>query len=351
MLIESTHGFAVLSAGIAVALATMLFLYSLGLRFARIWHDRAMARRRQRWWPIIAGAALRFEPGNEQVLAPLYRGSRLALLREWCRFRVQIKGGSGNTLGLLADELGLRRVARRMLRGRSKSNRLLAIQALGFLRDSHSWDELARQLEHSDVAIAITAATALVHIHPEKAISLIIPMISYRPTWPRTQLGRILNLAGPLTVTGPLCEAIEQADSDVACRLLQFIESATINDVDSLAARLLLKRTEPTLVAALLKSVRGQLPVQMIEKFACHKVWFVRMQAASLLGRSGRREDYGVLEPLLSDQEWWVRYRSAQAIVKLPFLGPKALRKLLQRQQDRYAQDILRQAMAEVGLA
>ena len=89
----------------------------------------------------------------------------------------------------------------------------------------------------------------------------------------------------------------------------------------------------------------------MVEGLAKHKVWFVRMQAANLLGRFGRREDYRILEPLLSDTEWWVRYRAAQAITKLQFLGPHALRNLRDRQQDPYARDILSQALAEAGLA
>jgi HEAT repeat protein len=247
--------------------------------------------------------------------------------------------------------MGLVRVARRLLHRRSVGNKLLAVQALGFLRDTESWNEIEGLLEHQNITISITAATALVNINAKEAVGLIIPIIAKRPSWPRTQVGRILNLAGPEFVTGPLCHAIETAAPDEACHLLQFFESASTNDIDSLIAKLIISRSEPALVAAALKSVRGQLPTTMIEKLAKHKVWFVRMQAANLLGRFGRREDYRILEPLLSDAEWWVRYRAAQAIVKLPFLGPNALRKLRDRQEDRYAHDILRHALAEAGLA
>jgi HEAT repeat protein len=161
----------------------------------------------------------------------------------------------------------------------------------------------------------------------------------------------MLNLAGADVVTGPLCNAIRNADADEACQLLRFYESASMNEVDSLVAQLLITRSEPTRVAAALKAVRGQIPDQIIGRLAQHGIWFVRMQAANVLGRFGRREDYQLLEPLLSDTEWWVRYRAAQAISRLPFLGPHALRKLRDRQQDRFARDVLLQAMAEVGLA
>ena len=58
-----------------------------------------------------------------------------------------------------------------------------------------------------------------------------------------------------------------------------------------------------------------------------------------------------MLESLLDDKEWWVRYRAAQAIASLPFLGPNQLRQIRDRQTDRYAGDMLQQCFAEVGIA
>ena len=347
---ELSSSVALLAVAVATGLTIVLFLYALGLRVANILHARDLARLRKRWWPIIAGATLSAELDNAGDLLVLKRGSRTKILREWCRFRTYVRGSSDSSLELLAEQLGLLRVARRLLHRRSVSNKLLAIQALGFLGDDESWDEIEVLLEHDNITISITAAIALVHINANKAIGMIMPLVGKRPSWPRTQVGRMLNLAGPDVVTGPLCDAIEAADSDEACRLLRFYESASTNDIDSLIARLLTSRSEPAFLAAALKAVRGQLPNEVIEGLATHEAWFVRMQASNLLGRSGRREDYRILEPLLSDAEWWVRYRAAQAITKLPFLGPNALRKLRDRQDDPYAQDILWQAMAEAGL-
>lgn len=335
----------------AAAMTVVLFLYSLGLRLANVMHDKELARLRVRWWPVIAQATMTDHFEEELDLRPLRRGSRTKLLREWCRFRTHVRGNSSHSLEQLAEEFELLRVARRLLRRRSVSNKLLAVQALGFLRDAESWDDIKALLDHRSVTISIMAATALVYINAREAIGLIIPMIGQRPSWPRTQVGRILNIAGPDAVTLPLCSAIQAAAADEARTLLQYYESASMYDIDMLAAQLLATRKDPSLAAAALKAVRGQLPNEIIANLARHQVWFVRMQAANLLGRFGRREDYPILEPLLADSEWWVRYRAAQAITKLPFLGPHALRKLRDRQTDRFARDILRHAMAEAGLA
>jgi hypothetical protein len=348
---ELQSGVAVLAVAVAVTLTVILFLYALGLRVAHILHDRDLGRLRIRWWPIIAGATMGDDLDDKSDLLALRGGSRAKFLREWCRFRALVRGNGCSSLEMLAKELGLLRVARRLLRRRSVSHKLLAVQALGFLRDDESWSDIEALLGDKNVTISITAATALIHINSKKAIGLIMPMIGKRPFWPRTHVGRMLNLAGPDTVTGPLCHAIETAVSEEACHLLRFYESAYINDIDSLVAQMLITRNEPSLIAAALKSVRGHLPSRIMENTAKHEIWFVRMQAANLLGRFGRREDYRILEPLLSDTEWWVRYRAAQAITKLPFLGPNALRKLRDRQQDPYAHDILGQALAEAGIA
>ena len=351
MVSELPKNLSLVSLAVAIALTVVLFLYSLGLRAAHIAHAREMQRLKAGWWPVLARASMGERGPLGSRRRKLGSTSRVRLLREWCRFRAHIRGDPTVVLEELAIELGLLATARKLLGRHAMSKRLLAMQALGYLRDEESWMRIETLLTHSSVPMSITAATALVYIDPERAVPIIIPIICQHKRWPRTQIGRILNIAGPDNVTRPLCRAIEAADDDDAICMLQFFESAYMNEIDSLAARLLTTRADPGVLAAALKSVRGHLPDPVIHRLATHKVWYVRMQAANVLGRFGRREDYAVLEPLLSDPEWWVRYRAAQAITKLPFLGPNALRKLCNRQRDRYARGAMRHALAEAGLA
>jgi HEAT repeat protein len=347
---DVTSSVALIAAAVAVALTLVLLAYSLGLRITHILHDRELRRLRAQCWPVFVEATEQHVSDQESNLIAIRRFSRVKLLREWCRFRSLVRGDKDYAFEELADDLALLPLARRLLRRKSTGKRLLAIQALGFLRDRESLPTIERLLQHPGVAISITAATALVHIDSKRAIPMIIPMIAERRSWPRTQVGRILNVAGPALVTGPLCDAIETSGPEEAAYLLQFHESAALVDMDSTIAKLLSSRSDPRLLAAGLKSVRGHLSDVLIKRLAEHEVWYVRMQAARLLGRLGRREDYQILEPLLSDREWWVRYRAAQAITGLPFLGPNALRKLCDRQKDRFARDMLRQALAEARL-
>ena len=87
-----------------------------------------------------------------------------------------------------------------------------------------------------------------------------------------------------------------------------------------------------------------------IDELLAHPAWYVRMQAAKLLGRMGRTEDAGRLEKLLADKEWWVRYRAAKALVRLPGVTVADLEQIRLSLHDHYARDILDQAIAEAGV-
>jgi hypothetical protein len=61
-------------------------------------------------------------------------------------------------------------------------------------------------------------------------------------------------------------------------------------------------------------------------------------------------DDAVALEPLLADPQWWVRYRTAQALEHLFRDDAGRLERVRDAQEDRYARDILTQVMAERAL-
>jgi HEAT repeat protein len=56
------------------------------------------------------------------------------------------------------------------------------------------------------------------------------------------------------------------------------------------------------------------------------------------------------LIPLLSDKEWWVRYRAAQALSRLPSMRSPRLKSIQAKQRDPFARDMLAQVIAEIEL-
>ncbi|MNN03056.1 HEAT repeat protein [compost metagenome] len=104
------------------------------------------------------------------------------------------------------------------------------------------------------------------------------------------------------------------------------------------------------IISVCLQLVNEKQDRERVIGFLTASRWHVRMHAAAALGRIGEAGDSPRLEPLLADSVWWVRYRTAQALLALSGMGVDAMRQLQQRQSDRYGRDIIDQVLAEHGL-
>jgi hypothetical protein len=350
-----TSDLAVVIAAWTAATATftslVLFGATLALRFATVQRTRRRRRVIERWREVFAATIVASAEADLPAL-PRYRDDeRMLLLEEWNRLHEAVDGIARDRLARVARRLGFADFARRKLRRRWLSERLAAIQTLGNLREIAEWENFIELLDHPNTALSITAAKALVQIDRSDAVRFVMPHVVARDDWPQATVMRILREAGAELVTRPLCNAILTADADTAVRLLKYTGVAQSDMIDQLVELLLRERKEPAVLTAAMRALGSGSTPPRTARLTEHDVWYVRMEAAKLLGRIGQPRDLPVLEALLGDREWWVRYRAAQAIVALPGLEPAALRALARRQQDSFASDMMQQAMAEAGIA
>jgi hypothetical protein len=334
-----------------VVTTVVLFVYTVGLRVATVAADQRRRNFMQKWRSVFATAMLEPEAATELQLPYVRRADRIDLLEEWNRARSMVDGKAVDNLIVLARRTLIPALARKRMRSRRVSTRILAVQTLGHLRETELRDDIAALLHDDNTALSITAATALVELDPDFAIARIMPMISERRDWPKNRVSVLLRRAGSDRISEPLFRAIRSADNADKIYLLQFALLMESEILDALVDDLIRESNDAGVINAALKLVRGFKGVPRIASLTQHDAWFVRMQAATVLGRVGQQEHLSLLESLLDDSEWWVRYRAAQAITKLPFMGPNQLRQLRRRQEDRFAADILQQAFAEAGLA
>jgi len=335
----------------AGATTIVLFLYTLGLRLA----TRASERRHERfvrdWRGVFATTLLSPEAASTMELPSISRRDNVFLLEEWNRARDLVDGRAVDNLILLAERTRIPELAERLFDQHRFRARVLAVQTLGHLRKIDHADEIARLVEDDNAALSITAALALTEIDPDKAVSVIVPLIKSRRDWPRNRLAQVLRLAGSERISEPMFRAVRSAEPADQAYLLQFARLVEAEVLDELVVELLRTSSDAGVLNAALKLVSGYRGVPRVTYLASHEMWWVRMQTATVLGRVGQPEHLRLLERLLSDEEWWVRYRAAQAITKLPFIGPNRLRQLRDSQTDRYARDMLQQTFAEAGLA
>ena len=67
--------------------------------------------------------------------------------------------------------------------------------------------------------------------------------------------------------------------------------------------------------------------------------------------RAGAAEDRELLNKMLCDAHWWVRYRAAQALISLPLASLDAWEETAAAHSDQYAGEMLRHAIAEQRLS
>lgn len=337
-------------AGVLVT-TSVLFIYTIGLRLATILDARQRSRFVTKWRIVFAEAIMSADVAASIPLPRVRRNDRTDLLEEWNSVRSIVEGTAADNLITLARRARVPEIAQRWLKKRRVRPRILAVQTFGNLRDEERRDEVRALIDDSNTALSVTAAMSLMQIDPRLGVSVIVPMIEKRRDWPRNRVSILLREAGSELVSEPIYRAIRSASNANRTYLLQFAQLVEAEVLDALIDDLIRDSNDPGVLNAALKLVSGFKGVPRIAALTQHKAWFVRMQTAKVLGRVGQQEHLSLLESLLDDPEWWVRYRAAQAIASLPFLGPNQLRQIRDRQKDSYAADILQQSLAEVGIA
>jgi HEAT repeat protein len=332
----------------SIAASLLLLAYTLELRLRRRWHERRRAGVIAHWRALLGDALT--GRATAGPVSKLRRRERRDFLRLWVYTRSMLEGAAAERLIELAERLQLRDYVREQAEHAHLKTKLLAIQALGYLRDSESFGALAAIIDHPSTLLSVTAAEALAAIDAPRAMERLIPKIASRRDWPRTHVFNLLSRAGSAVVSEPLYRCIRAASDDDAAYLLKFAEIAEFDVRDALAVELLRSRDNSEVLAAALKVATGHAAVPRTDELLAHPAWYVRMQATKLVGRMGRKEDVGRLEKLLADDEWWVRYRAAKALVRLPGVDAAELECVRLRLDDRYAKDILDQAIAEAGV-
>jgi HEAT repeat protein len=331
----------------SIVASLLLLLYTLELRARRRIRELHRAQVVAHWRAIIADAVTGRTAGSAAPQLP--RRERREFLRLWVYTRSMLEGAAAERLIALAKRLGVTEYVREQSHAHL-GTRLMAIQAQGYLRDAARFDDLAAAVDEPNTLVSITAAEALAAIDPPRAMARLIPKIASRQDWPRTHVFNVLQRAGSAVISEPLYRCIRAASDEDAAYLLPFAEIAEFDVRDALASELLRSSSNPEVLAAALKVATGHAAVPRIDELLAHPTWYVRMQAAKLVGRMGRAGDAGRLENLLRDEEWWVRFRAAKALIRLPGMSAAQLEEIRLRVGDRYGRDILGQAMAEAGI-
>lgn len=323
------------------ALILLLLGWTLVIRWLRVSTDRRRREMVAVWRPILAQSLI--EPPAS--LPPIHPRDRALFLYLWNHLQESIKGESADELCAILRRTRMDQVVRHYLLKGTLRQQLLAIVTLGHLKERTAWNRLAVLAHDENAFRSIESARALVRIDAARAIPVLVPLMSRRADWSPLKVLAILQSAGDEHVALALGEAATKAPPLIAARLIRFLASIRSHRALALIRPLLARPPLHDDVLAATLSLFGQCSdprdLSVVRAYLTHPVWFIRVQAASALGKMGVEEDEGNLIGLLGDSHWWVRYRAAEALSTLPSMTDDKLSILVQTLPTTEARHVL----------
>lgn len=329
--------------GVAVLLIIFLIIMVIGyLRLMLVLGDHRERKFLAVWQPILVAAMC----NAPVIIKPIARRDRVYFLKIWNHFHSTVRGSASVALNEVAQSVGVLQFARSMLNSLNRGKRLLGILTLGNFSDTGAWDVLEKLAFDNDKSISINAIHALVRIDGTRAAALFMPVFLDNDD---LQLPRIASIIQEQKVafSAALLDVIIRFDSvDHVLRALQLAEAIRF-ELPACALTELLRDEQPThVLCAALRVASAPELLTRVRGLIDHPDWVVRVQVAKVLGKMGERDDIDLLSRLLVDEQWWVRYRAAEALACLPFLSKERFSMMLEETTDRYGRDMLAHVIA-----
>lgn len=330
----------------AIATTILLLLYIL---LVRGWQGVLEYRRQRlllRWRPLCMEATC----GLPLSESPMYLSNSewLAFFRLWHHYLLHVKGEARDNLRCLGRRMGLHHIAlKRLTRASNDRELIAAIVASGLLHDIRAWEPLLNYLYNANPVLSFASARSLTRIDPRVALNEVIPLMAKRDDWSRHLIAGLLMEAGPERVSAPLLAAILNTPKEQTVTLVRFLRFADVNTSNTVLFHFMPTTQDTELLSACLKAARSPRVLPLVRERLQDNNWTVRLEAANTLSRLGTVEDIDNLLLLLSDPQWWVRYRAAQAIGELLHRDKDKMTRISRQQNDRYAADMLAQVVAE----
>ncbi len=328
--------------GITALVMTML-IQVMVFRIYSVFRKRIEDHARALWRPVLAEIMVNY-PGEVPKLKYMHRRT---FLIEWNRLYSLVRGEARTRLQVLAHHKRLGQIAQRYFRRSNMRYRLQAIVTLGRIQEHSVWDKLIDLVHDRHAILSLTAAQALVDIDSQAAMQFLVRHIIRRRDWPAARVAMLLHSAKPHGLSELLERAFLLASDDDIPHIIRFLGSSHFDPTLKSLCSKLGQSHDSRIIAACIDAANDANGLQLARKHASHPEWFIRLHVARALGRVGTREDIDTLIRLMSDPQWWVRYRSAQSLAQLPFISIDYLKQVYHELSDHYARDILHQVITE----
>ena len=329
----------------SLCVGLLLIGWLVALRWSRRWRASRLARIEPHWRDALRAA---IEEDAKAARLDHVRALDLPyFVTLWNRAVERQSGDAVERLGMLLTLHGLDKRVLRMLRRFNPRARVLAINALGYLREPAAWPRLQKLTHHRDPVISFAAAMALIRIDSRGALDHLAGSIPERTDWPIARLATVYQSLGAPVVTASLVAMLLRRPQPGVERALKLARFGHRERIATIVLGWLGSSADPELITAALDYVDHKAELPWAQQSVGHEDWRVRLAATKALARVGGREEMPRLLELLKDPVWWVRYHAAQALTRMEGLEAHELETLRSEARDAFAADMLSQALAE----
>ena len=326
---------------VVIALTLLVILEIVLLRM--IW-NREESRKRssdQKWRPILSIAL----SGTVPKMPVLARHEQVPFLELWLHLQASVQGDGTKALNDVAIQLGVDDIARRFLLRGGPQRRLLGIFVLGYLRDSQAWPSLLPLTALNDGNTSLRAGWALLQINGTIAMPLLLPLMLERDDWPMVDVAHVLHQERQQfsSAVGNILLTLQPKQLARALHLMRALQVAL--PVPALLA--LLRHQSPDILVPAMRMAASSGLDEEVRNHKDHPEWTVRAEVAKALAYIGTVSDFPLLVQLSRDENWWVRYRAAEALAELPSIRGPAIDSIAQGWTDRFAWETFGRALIE----
>lgn len=328
---------------IILLLLTSILLFRRN-RFAK---EQRQQRIITQWRPLLEQCANHVS----QPLPSLKRRDHIVFLYLWNQTYESVRKHRTAPLIQVAQRVETPRLARELLQSRLLSQRILAVVTLGRLQDRSAWESINTLLTHHNSFLALNAAQALLRIDSSAALPALLPILGTRADWSPLKVVSMLIMAGRELASEALVKAAIQGSPNVSPRLLRYLPATQSPQGLPILRDFIRNRPlTPNMLASCLfvfGEFRDPIDLPMVRHHLTNKAWYVRVQAATALGKLGTVEDEERLIDLFNDEQWWVRYRAGEALVSLESMTEEKLLMLQESLTTPEAHEILAPILAK----
>jgi HEAT repeats len=278
-----------------------------------------------------------------------------AFLFSWNYVHLSLRGNSKTKLNQLGESLNLEEKSLKMLKSIFVKNRLLAIETLGNLRSEKAIYELKKLSGHRDPVISLFAVRSLLRINFKINSKQFLPLIAIREDWSPPFVAEMLKVHGADEISEILVQLVETCyeqklkDRQLS-RIISYLSLVHPTAYAPIVNKIFTESNKMEVLIACLRLIHEEEMMPRVRALLKDQRWQIRLQVVLTLGRMGHEEDVEQLIFCLNDLDWWVRYRSAGALITMPTVTYEQVELLSKTLPNQFSRDILNHVLAEIRL-